>query len=231
MYIYGINSVIEALKNPNRNHKKLWVTNKNLKLIDAKSVNLKPIVMAHNEITAILREDVNHQGMLLETSMLPHKHIEGIDSGVILILDQITDEQNLGSIIRIAAALSAKAIIIPQDNSAKVSSTVCKVAAGGVEHIDVIAVVNISRAIEELKNKGFWIWGFDEHAKISLNQSVKNGVPEKIGLVFGNEGEGMRSLTKKHCDVLVKIDTSSYFPSLNVSSAVSMGLYGVMFKN
>jgi 23S rRNA (guanosine2251-2'-O)-methyltransferase len=144
--------------------------------------------------------------------------------GLVLILDGIEDPQNLGSIIRTAYCLGVNGIIIPENRSASVTPAVIKVSAGAAQHIPIARVVNISRAIDYLKEKGFWIYGAD----VSSDQNFSSrDYREQVGLVIGSEGRGIRSLVKKKCDFLVSITMSGQIDSLNVSVATGIILYEI----
>ena len=148
---------------------------------------------------------------------------------VLLILDQLTDPHNLGACLRTAAALGVSAVIIPRHQSVGLSPMVAKVSVGGSEAIDVITVTNLARTLSILKDAGVFIFGtaLDETAK-PLHCCDLTG---KVAIVMGSEGDGMRRLTREHCDVLVYIPMSDnpHRPqSLNVSVATGMVLYEAM---
>jgi 23S rRNA (guanosine2251-2'-O)-methyltransferase len=142
----------------------------------------------------------------------------------VLILDNITDPHNFGSIIRTAAVFGVSGIIISDKNSCKLTGTVVKAASGGVEHTTIYTVPNLSFAIKKLKNFGFWIVSFCENGTKHLNEIDTNG---KVGLIFGAEGKGIRDLQIESSDFVVKIPTSPRFRTLNVSMAVSVACYEV----
>jgi 23S rRNA (guanosine2251-2'-O)-methyltransferase len=138
------------------------------------------------------------------------------------VLDGVEDPHNLGAIIRTAHAAGAGAVIIPERRAASVTDVVAKAAAGAIEHLPVVRVTNVNRAVEELKQRGFWVYGLDErgpedYAKIEYNAPT--------ALVLGAEGKGLHEQVRKHCDVLVRIPMSGKISSLNVSVAAGVVLF------
>ncbi|TRV13882.1 MAG: 23S rRNA (guanosine(2251)-2'-O)-methyltransferase RlmB [Microcystis wesenbergii Mw_MB_S_20031200_S109] len=174
----------------------------------------------------------NHQGIAAQMS--PYDYIELADliekakgrsrHPVIVIAEGITDPHNLGAIIRTAEAMGCQGVVIPQRRAAGVTSTVMKVAAGSLEYLPVARVVNLNRALEELKAAGFWLYGTAAKTGKSLHTINLTGA---IGLVIGSEGEGLSLLTQKSCDELVSIPLAGKTPSLNASVAAGMALYEV----
>ena len=146
------------------------------------------------------------------------------DNPIILVADGITDPHNLGAIIRSAEALGAQGLVIPQRRAVGMTATVAKVAAGALETFPVARVVNLGRALAELKSAGFWIYGTVAEASQHVDQVTFSG---PIVLVVGSEGEGLGLLTQKSCDVLVSIPLQGHVPSLNASVAAGMVLYEV----
>ena len=147
------------------------------------------------------------------------------ESPFILILDEIEDPHNLGSIIRTAETAGVHGIIIPKRRAASVNSTVVKVSAGAVEHMNIARVNNINDAINYLKQNDIWICGTDIDAKnYYYNEDYTGG----IGIVIGNEGSGMGRLVKKNCDFLVKIPMKGKVTSLNASVSAGIIIYEVL---
>jgi 23S rRNA (guanosine2251-2'-O)-methyltransferase len=132
----------------------------------------------------------------------------------------------LGSIVRTAEALGAQGIVIPQRRAVGITSTVLKVAAGALEHLPVARVVNLSRALGQLKDAGFWIYGTAAEAAQPI-YDVKFTDREPVVLVIGSEGDGLGLLTQKCCDHLVSIPLSGKTPSLNAANAAAMCLYEI----
>jgi 23S rRNA (guanosine2251-2'-O)-methyltransferase len=176
----------------------------------------------------------NHQGIVAQVAPHDYVDLEDLieqaksvsDQPVIVVAEGITDPQNLGSIARTAEALGAQGIVIPQRRAVGITSTVLKVAAGALEHLPIARVVNLSRALEQLKQAGFWIYGTSAEAEQPIYQ-VKFTDREPIVLVIGSEGEGLSLLTQKSCDHLVSIPLNGKTPSLNAANAASMCLYEI----
>jgi 23S rRNA (guanosine2251-2'-O)-methyltransferase len=151
---------------------------------------------------------------------------------IIIMLDQVTDPNNIGSILRSCALFNCSSVIVSKDNAPDVTATMAKAASGALEKVNYISVVNLSRAIIQLKKNNYWIYGFDSNENIKQNKSLD--LPKKCVLVFGSEGKGLRNLTKKECDHIISIpmksDKEYNIDSLNVSNACSIALYE-HFKN
>jgi len=143
----------------------------------------------------------------------------------IVILDEITDVHNLGSIIRSAECLGAHGVIIPKRRAAQINSVVAKSSAGAIEYLPVCRVTNISDTLETLKEKGLWIYGADMEGEKYIYEENFD-VP--VGLVIGSEGSGLGRLVKEKCDILIKIPMKGNINSLNASNAASIIIYEIM---
>lgn len=143
----------------------------------------------------------------------------------ILVLDGVTDPHNLGACLRTADAAGVHAVIVPRDRAAGLSPVVRKVAAGAAETVPLIQVVNLARTLRWLKERGCWIVGTDDQAPTALHAAKLTG---PLAVVMGAEGDGMRRLTKEHCDLLVTIPMLGVVESLNVSVATGVMLYEVV---
>ena len=139
----------------------------------------------------------------------------------LLILDGITDPHNLGACLRVADAMGVHAVLAPKDRSAGLNATVSKVACGAAETVPYIQVTNLARTLRDLKDRGIWIAGTDMDGQSDLYHFE---APESLAWVMGSEGEGMRRLTREHCDLLVSIPMFGTVESLNVSVATGMVL-------
>jgi len=142
--------------------------------------------------------------------------------GLHVVLDSVEDPHNLGAVIRTAHAAGAAAVLIPERRSAGLSDTVARAAAGALAYVPVVRIVNVSRALEELKKRGYWIYGLDERGD-QLYDRVEFTPPTAI--VLGGEGKGLHDLVRKHCDVLVRIPMAGGVASLNVSVAAGVVLF------
>lgn len=145
-------------------------------------------------------------------------------AALLVILDGVEDPHNLGAIIRTAHAAGADAIVIPERRAAGLTDVVAKAAVGALEHLPVVRVGNINRALESLKERGFWIYGLDERAEQSYSQ-IDYAAPTV--LVLGGEGKGLHDLVRKHCDMLVRIPMAGEISSLNVSVAAGVALFEI----
>jgi len=172
-----------------------------------------------------LTHHARHQGVAarIELTKLPADIDEVLESineaALLLILDGITDPHNLGACLRVADAMAVHAVIAPKDRAVGINPTVSKVASGAAETVPYIPVTNLARAMRELKDRDVWIVGADERADDDLYSARLQG---PLAWVFGAEGEGMRRLTREHCDELVRIPMHGSVESLNVS--VSAGI-------
>ena len=148
-------------------------------------------------------------------------------NAVVLILDQVTDPQNVGAIMRSAAAFNVAAVVVQDRHSPPETTAMAKAASGAIEIVPLVRVVNLARALEQLKQAGFWTAGLAGEATQTLAAANLTG---KIALVLGAEGEGLRRLTREHCDILVKLPISPRMESLNVSAAAAVALYELARK-
>ncbi|WP_312702440.1 23S rRNA (guanosine(2251)-2'-O)-methyltransferase RlmB [Sedimentibacter sp.] len=179
-----------------------------------------------------LSENKRHQGVIAEAMEYEYKEIDDIlnlakqkgEKPFVIILDEITDVHNLGAIIRTAECMGAHGIIIPKRRAAQVNGVVAKSSAGAVEYLPIARVTNISNTIEELKQKGLWIYG----AHMDGNNISDEKFDAPVGLVIGSEGFGIGRLVKEKCDTLVKIPMKGKVNSLNASCAASIIIYEIM---
>lgn len=171
----------------------------------------------------------NHQGVMIEVDSFKYGSLDDLkDSERLILLDKIEDPHNLGAIIRSAESFGFDGVIIPERRSAKVSPTVYKTSAGAINNIKIVMVKNLNRAMEELKDQGFWIYGLAGEAESSINQTDLKG---KVALVVGNEGDGLSRMVREHCDMLVKIPMQGMVNSLNASVASAISMYELVRQN
>ncbi len=164
-----------------------------------------------------------HQGAVALAAA--HKYADldaAAESRLVVVLDGVEDPHNLGAIVRTAHAAGAGAIVIPDRRAASITDVVAKAAAGALEHLPVVRVTNINRALEDLKKRGFWIYGLDERGSETYDR-VDFAAP--TALVFGGEGKGLHEHVAKHCDALVRIPMTGKISSLNVSVAAGIVLF------
>ncbi len=229
LVIYGRHAVLSALKNPRRHIIKLVVTAENRAEIEKIAPQAAIAVIDKKEFSKFLPDDAVHQGFALYCSRLETYDIADLIAMAeqkerchILILDQVTDPQNIGAIIRSCAAFETLGLIVQDKNSPLESGAMDKAAAGTIEFVPIARVTNLSRAIEALKENGFWVMGMDGYADTTIDKVNKNG---KIAIVMGSEGKGMRRLVQENCDSSVKLPISGNVESLNVSTAAAIALY------
>jgi 23S rRNA (guanosine2251-2'-O)-methyltransferase len=142
----------------------------------------------------------------------------------VLILDQLTDPRNFGALLRTAEAVGIRHVVIPKDRAVDVTPIVVKASAGAAHYLKIYKVTNLQRAMAQLKEKGFWFTGLDPQAKTGLYDQI---FPEKLGIVLGSEGTGIRPLIRRECDFLVSVPMRGRIASLNVAAAGAVVLYEV----
>jgi 23S rRNA (guanosine2251-2'-O)-methyltransferase len=164
-----------------------------------------------------------HQGVVALGVARKYADLDSVaESSLLVVLDGVEDPHNLGAIIRTAHAAGAGAVIIPERRAASLTDVVAKAAAGALEHLAVARVTNINRTLEELKERGHWIYGLDERGTEFYDQI---DYAAKSVLVLGGEGKGLHDRVRKHCDVLVRIPMGGRISSLNVSVAAGIVLF------
>ena len=222
-WVWGRHAVEAALANPRREHLARLV------LAPGRAVNApqapKPETTEMREIARLLPPGAVHQGYALLAAPAEGASLEDIAEpaeGVILMLDQVTDPQNVGAILRSAAAFGARAVVMQDRHAPQLSGALAKAAAGAADVIPVVRATNLSRALERLAEAGWRSVGLSSHAEGGLHQ-VLDGSPTV--LVLGSEGEGLRRLVAEHCDATAKIAMAEAFESLNVASAAAVALY------
>jgi 23S rRNA (guanosine2251-2'-O)-methyltransferase len=229
---WGRHAVLAALANPERNVRKIWGTRDALGALDLPPV--LPITYADvADLGRMVPIDAPHQGLVAEVDPLEDVWLgELLDRGAddrrpLLVLDQVTDPHNVGAILRSAAAFNALGIVTQDRHAPPESGTVARAASGALEVVPWCRVINLARALEEIAEAGFWRIGLTGHANQTLDQAMG---PQKLALVLGAEGEGMRQNTETHCDELAKLPISGKVESLNVSNAAAIALYAAVTR-
>ncbi len=233
-WIIGKHAVEAALNNPNRLTYRLCVTQDSIHKIKFTKKKLKPEIMSRLEISKLTNSNI-HQGVALLTKPLEKINLKTFLKNrkntfkTFIILDQITDSQNIGAIIRSAAAFSVTGIIMLDKNSPTENSTLSKAAVGTLEKVPLFKVSNIVQTINLLKEYDFWTVGLDTQAKQTLTEISKNSkiFSGNISLVMGSESKGIRKLIKDNCDITAKIEIKNTVESLNVSVALAISLYEI----
>ncbi len=235
--VYGRHAV-EAVLNSDRSINRIWVTPRLrysadfLPLIDEAKSGGAVVDEVDNTRLDRITDNGRHQGIAVQVSAYEYADLDELivkakeksANPVIVIADGITDPHNLGAIIRSAAALGAQALVIPQRRAAGITATVAKVAAGTLEILPVARVVNLNRALEKIKEAGFWVYGTVASSGEAIHKAKFTGA---IALVIGAEGEGLSLSIQKNCDFLVSIPLDGKVESLNASVATGMALYEI----
>jgi 23S rRNA (guanosine2251-2'-O)-methyltransferase len=179
------------------------------------------------DLGRLVPHDAPHQGVVIEVEPLEEAWLDDIltaasEQAVLLVLDQVTDPHNLGAILRSAAAFGAVGIVTQDRHSPPESGVVAKAASGALERMPWARVVNLARALEEIGDAGFWRIGLTGDANTELKDALG---PQRVALVLGAEGPGLRPNTREHCDALARLPISDAVESLNVSNAAAVALY------
>ncbi|MCM3164486.1 MULTISPECIES: 23S rRNA (guanosine(2251)-2'-O)-methyltransferase RlmB [Metabacillus] len=237
-FIIGRNPVIEVLKS-SRDINKIWVAENSLKgqaqqitkLAKERGITIN--FVPKKKIDQMV--EGNHQGVVAQVAAYEYVHVDDLlkvaeernEPPFLLLLDEIEDPHNLGSIMRTADAVGAHGIVIPKRRAVGLTATVAKSSTGAIEHIPVARVTNMARTIDDLKEKGVWIVGTD--AKGADDYRNLDG-KMSLALIIGSEGKGIGRLIKEKCDFLVKMPMVGHVTSLNASVAASLLMYEVYRK-
>lgn len=235
LWLYGSHAVVAALANARRHCRRLLVTEEAGRqladtltaLAERRLPVAEPVVRA--ELDALLPPGAVHQGMALQVEPLTAVTIEDVageakrrERAVVVVLDQVTDPHNVGAVLRSAAAFGALAVIVPDRHAPEETGALAKAASGALERMPLVRVVNVVRALGDLKAAGFWVAGLAADGPQTLAGA---GLSGKVALVLGSEGDGLRRLTREHCDLMVRLPMSGDVESLNVSNAAAVSLY------
>ena len=226
--IYGLHAAAEALGNPRRKFREALATRNALRRLEEAfaAAGEAPRIVQPKELDRILGPTAVHQGVMLRAAPLPQPRLDQIPrSGLVVLLDRVTDPHNVGAILRTACAFSATAVVSTARHSPLGSAVMIKAASGAVEHIPFVKVTNLARAMEELKDYGFEIFGLDSEAPGTLDCEAPP--PDPAAIVLGAEGKGLRQLTREKCDHLVRLPLPGPIRSLNVSNAAAIALYAM----
>ena len=229
-FIIGQHAVIEALRNPKRKVLKVFLTEESKKNIHRKNPkknlldNIKVFFKTKKELDKYsTKENLLHQGYVAEIEHLEKpilkEFIKSSKEITLVCLDGVTDPRNIGSLIRSAASFRIDGILIKQRNFPSESKLMYKAASGAIEYVNIFEVSNINSTLKNLKDKNFWVYGFDGNGKENFTDIEWKG---KNILVFGSEGSGMHQHTSKYADFLVKINISEKVESLNISNSAAI---------
>jgi 23S rRNA (guanosine2251-2'-O)-methyltransferase len=237
IFLWGLHAVRAAWLNPARQCLRLWTT-------EAGQAALAPVIaegkkagLERPQVRSVDRQELDrmtppgsvHQGIVVEVALLQEPELyKVIDADpppdLLLVLDQVTDPHNVGAILRSAAAFGAGAVIMTERNAPGTTGVLAKSASGALEHVPQIHVVNLARAIDDLREAGYWCVGLAEEGERDMGALDLSG---RTAVILGNEGEGLRHLTRKKCDELARLPTGGAIGSLNVSNAAAVALYEV----
>ncbi len=226
--LYGRHPVSLALQNPKRHIREILATKGATDgLHIPASVPVR--VVGREQLDALVGRDAVHQGLVARCAPSAPvtlkeilKQLGETKPGVVMLLDQVTDPHNIGAILRSAVAFDALCVIIPEAGAPDETGVLAKSASGALELIPLIRVANLARAMDQLKEAGFWCIGMDGHAEAAIGDQK---LPSRSAFVMGSEGDGMRRLTAELCDFVTKLPMNPVIESLNVSNAAAITLY------
>ena len=231
-WLWGWHAVEAALSNPARpKPDRVMATAERAAQIAVLAPGLKVETLENGDIARCLPPGAAHQGVAVKTPPLEGQALEDVampTQGVLLMLDQVTDPQNVGAILRSAAAFGVRGVVMQDRHAPQLGGALAKAAAGAVDKVSVVRAVNLARALDKLSDLGWTIVGLAGTGDQSLEQAL-DGAP--IVLVMGSEGEGMRRLVQEHCDRLARIPMPGGFESLNVAAAAAVALYEASRKH
>lgn len=237
--LYGTHAVCAAWTNPKRHIHELYITDKALEGFDATlkaahDMGLKrpaPSIIDKSFLDGSLPNGAVHQGIGLNCQELAETDIHDFiraaemrERTVLLMLDQVTDPHNIGAIIRSACVFGAAGLIMQKKHAPELNGVLAKTACGGVEHLPTAYETNLTRTLESLQEAGFFAVGLAEEGDDNLRDFATH---EKLVLVLGAEGDGIRRLVRAQCDALTRLPTAGPISSLNVSNAAAVALYAV----
>ena len=227
--LWGRHAVQAALLNPRRQHRKLWATREGIESLDGELPADFPLEYAEaTDLARLVAKDAPHQGLVLECypleDLLLADVLDGDPTRPIIVLDQVTDPHNVGALLRSAAAFNAAAIVTQDRHAPPEGGVIGKSASGALEVVPWIRVVNLSRALEDIAEAGYWRLGLAGEAEAQFAEALPAG---PVAIVLGAEGEGMRHNVAQHCDALARRPISEAMESLNVSNAGAIALYAV----
>ena len=239
-WIYGRNPVEEALAAARRTASEIVLPpafpdeDDQIARIRAEALSRRIVIrtMERDQLDKLTRFG-HHQGVALKTTGYPYVGIEDIihaaeddENALVIVLDHLEDPQNVGAILRTAAAVGATGVVIPEDRACGITPAAVRASAGGTEHVRVAHVVNLPRAIDELKEAGLWFTGLDfgNDAKNYTDIDFKG----RVGLVVGAEGNGISRLVREKCDFVAVLPMPGGFESLNAATAASVAMYEIL---
>lgn len=229
-WLYGFHAVQAALDNPRRLLRRLLVTPEAASAIRPNpGRGLQPETVDRAALDRALPAGAVHQGVAALAEPLAEPDLDTVLDGLrdgqpatILLLDQVTDPQNVGAVLRSAAAFGAAAVLVPRHHAPPVTGVLAKAASGALEHVELVRVGNLVQALERMAESGFWSVALDGEAENELAAIDLSG---RIVLALGAEGAGLRRLTRERCDHAARLPTGGPIAHLNVSNAAAVALY------
>ncbi len=233
-WLYGVHAVEAALLNPARTCRRLVMTEHAADAAEAilarcPHASLAAEITDREHIDRLLPDGAVHQGMALQVTALPERHVEDIvrqtrdmTAATLAIVDQGTDPRNIGAILRSAAAFGVCAVIVQDRHAPDATGVLAKSASGALETVPMVRATNLARTLEQLKNAGFWSVGLDGAGETGIDAL---DWPKKSIVVLGAEGKGLRRLVRESCDFLVRIPMTPAMESLNLSNAAAIAFY------
>ncbi len=226
--LYGYHACEAALRNTNRRIRQASITKNMADRLIAEEVALPEgwREARPRDLDLMVERDAVHQGIVLEAERLSQPTLEDVrHHDLVVVLDQVTDPHNVGAIIRSACALGAGAVVTTLRNAPQENGLLAKTASGAFEHVPYIQVTNLARAVEEIRALQFSTIGLDSEGPSDLIKTLADHGGEKIALILGAEGRGLRRLTRDLCDALARLDMPGPIKSLNVSNAAALSLF------
>ncbi|MEQ1942482.1 RNA methyltransferase [Mesorhizobium sp. VNQ89] len=224
--LYGLHTVRAAIDNPQRKIARMLVTRnaaERLGLSDLSALPFSAELVEPKDIDRITGSEAVHQGVLIEARPLTPKPLDALgNTRLVVVLDQVTDPHNVGAIIRSAVAFDAGALVTTSRHSPTESGVLAKSASGALEHIDMIEVRNLADALGKLHDAGFQTIGLDSEGPAEMETTFSG---ERLALVLGAEGKGLRQKTRETVSALARLDMPGAIHSLNVSNAAAVAMY------
>ncbi len=233
IWLYGNHAVLAAIGNPARRKHRLVLTGESARYLENARIDgaadVVAEIMERRDIDRLLPPGAVHQGMALQADPLDSVALDEVigrsgEEQVMVVLDQPNDPQNIGAVLRSAAAFGAAAVIVPDRHAPEATAALAKAASGALDRVPMVRVTNLARALEQLKATGFWCAGLAADGEQTLSEV---DWAARTALVLGAEGAGLRRLTRETCDFLVRIAIDTDADSLNLSAAAAIALYEV----
>jgi len=235
--LWGRHAVTAALNNPDREVKRIWAVRETLdELVNEGAFEVPEDVRVEyadgSDLARLVSRDTPHQNIVIECDPLPELFLKDVATGEreapIVVLDHVTDPHNVGAIMRSAAAFGAACILTQDRHAPPESGVLAKSASGALETLPWVRVVNLSRALDELAELGYWRIGLDGDGEVTLGEALPAG---PVALVLGAEGDGLRFQVGQHCDQIARLPIATAVESLNVSNAAAIALYACAMRS